>query len=56
MSKTVKEENPHPYKKEIKEWRKIHYRRYRRAFKNKMNNEKYDEIEDFTKTSGWLSW
>ena len=44
------------YRKEKKEYRKVHYRRYRASVKDLMRHERWDDILPYRRTSGWLTW
>lgn len=44
------------YSKELKEYRKLDYKRYRAKVKNLMRHERWEDIPRHTKTCGWNSW
>lgn len=53
-----------PYRKESKKYRKTHYRQYRSRVKRAMRrasqfgyeDEHWEDIPQFRRTSGWLTW
>ena len=42
--------------REKKAVRKADYRHYRNKIKNLMRHERYDDIWDYCRTGGWLTW
>jgi hypothetical protein len=57
----VDDPDPPPFRsrwmrKEKKPYRKDDFRRYRAKIRNLMRNERYDDIWNYTRTGGWLTW
>jgi hypothetical protein len=44
------------YRKELKKYRKPHYRQYRAKMKDRMRHERWEEVIPYRRTSGWLTW
>jgi hypothetical protein len=43
-------------RKEKKEYRKADFRQYRNKIKNLMRHGRYDDLWDYRRTGGWLTW
>lgn len=56
MSRTYRKTTPRPMSKEKKVNRKLHTQQYRAQVKRAMCDGDWDNIPQFKKTCGWLTW